>query len=176
MVSIQRIIGFLIIISCVVGGFISGNFIIIFYGVVGGFILVSLSYVVEHLQDISERALGIPLSNQQIRKIKINSEEIKVTSNTLDINPKDDLYPLLRLDNEYYLRAKALIKYLSQEDRKYTFHFLNRKPLIYTCAIRYRPGINMFELDEQVFVKLSSLSQVGLIVNITEEGLLIENS
>ena len=176
MIVIQRIIGYSIVFACIVGGIISGNFNIIFYGLVGGLILVSLARIVEYLQDISERSLGIPLSNQQIRKIKIKSEEIKVISNTLEINPKVELYPLLKLDNEYYLRARALLKYLSQKDRNYTFNFPNREPIILTCAIRYRLGVNMFELDEQVFVKLSSLSQVGLIIDIVEEGLLIENS
>lgn len=53
MTSIQSIIGYLMMISGVIYGFASANYVIVFIGIFAGLVLTSLAKVVEHLLSFS---------------------------------------------------------------------------------------------------------------------------
>lgn len=176
MFIIQNILGYLIVFISIIYGVDTGNILEIIIGVAAGLLLISAAKALEYLKDIRLRSLGVPLSAQQIRTIRMNTNEIKILSDTMEITPKEAMYPVLKLDDAYYLRVKALSRYITQEARTYTFAFPNREPLEITCAINYYPGTDMFALDEQAYINIDILKRSGLKVNFNAEGLVIENS
>lgn len=174
MATIQSLIGYLFILISVVFAIATGEFFPVVYGVFAGLVLISLAHIVDSVQDLRDRSLGLPLTDRQIRKIRMKTKEVKIISETLKIHPSHASYPVLQLDQEYYIRVKAFVEYLSQDKREYTFHFPNHEPVVFTCAFDYRPGIKLFELDEQVYIQLSSISHIGMTVDFREDGLVIE--
>lgn len=144
------------------------------YGSFGGFVLIALSQLMDAARVMRDRALGIPLSDGQIRLIRAKTRAVAVISNTLTLQPPEPSYPLLTLDGEPYIRARVLVRYLTQNGNAYTFHFPEMEPKTVICAAHYRPEVRLFELDDEVYVKLSLLREVGLQITLAEQGLLIE--
>lgn len=176
MMGIMSMIGYVIITLSVIVGLSTNNLFLTFLGVFAGLVLIAISKIVDYLHDLHTQALGLPWSDAQLRRIKTRSRQMKVISSSLQIHAEVDTeYPVLRLDGEHYVRVKALYDYLTQDGRTYTLRLPGREPILLSCAIDYFPRVEMFELDEQVYIRLSCLSQAGLTVKVTGEGLVIEN-
>lgn len=155
---LQSIIGLLILIFGTVAGVYSGNLLILIISFTSGFLLISLSKMVDNLTDINHKLLGLPFTTSQLNTILKYSPQYFVESSTLDVYPDNEtLYPLINLENEFYIRAKVFYKYLSQNEHQYTFSLPEKEPIVLNCSSSYYQGVDLFQYGEQVLVKLSVL-------------------
>lgn len=155
--TLQSIAGLLILLFGTFVGIVSGNYIIVMAGVTCGFLLLSLAKLLDQSRDSHHRLLGIPLTKSQIQTIIANSAVFTVESDSIDVYPsKDAQYPLIVLDNEKYIRAKAFYKCLSQDDYQYTFQ-LPHGTIVLDCSDMYYPGVDLVDLGDQVLVRISAL-------------------
>jgi hypothetical protein len=123
-----------------------------------GSVLVSLAELVRMQQGTYHLALGLPYKNEQINEMIKLSQPVKVFSSGLTIHPFDGTeYPLLLLHGEYYLRAKAFVPYIEQQEMEYKFVFPDTEPVLLLCEPRCRQGSSLFQFNDQVFVRLSAL-------------------
>jgi hypothetical protein len=123
--------------------------------ILGGFLLMSLSKIIENNEGIHHKLLGLPLTKNQLRTIIDNSHKYRIESDLFEVYPGP--YPLICLDDEYYIRAKLFYKYLSQSGNEYTFELPNVEPIIMYCAPFYHKGVDLFDYGDWVFVKISKL-------------------
>jgi hypothetical protein len=152
----QRLLGFAAILFGVI--ILFSNILAGLIVAVAGSVLVSLAELVRMQQGTYHLALGLPYKNEQINEMIKLSQPMKVFSSGLTIHPHDDTaYPMLRLHGEYYLRAKAFVPYIEQQEMEYKFVFPDTEPVLLLCELRCRQGSNLFQFNEQVFVKLSAL-------------------
>lgn len=172
--TIQRLFGY----GLLLFGFMSlifGDFPVKAFGtglIVAGFVLISLAELVEIQKGNYHRTLGLPYTKADLNIIISRSEKKIVKSETLKIHPLDETeYPLIRLNGEQYLRAKAFINYMKQNEMEYTFEFPNKTPIILDCTYSYFPGVKLFGFQDQVFVMLSELP---LTTRVEGELLLVE--
>lgn len=170
------VVGYVFMVLSVFAWLSYNNLFLASLGVFAGLLLLAVSKVVDYVHDLHTQSLGIPWSDSQLRKIKLKSRKLKVASSSLKIHAEVDAeYPILHLDGERYVRIKAFLNYLSQEERSYKLELPERDPIVLSCAIDYYPGVEMFELDDQVYIRLSCLTQAGLAVRFTGEALLVDN-
>lgn len=158
--------GILVLVFGLFLGFVSNNLIIILLSIVGGLILLGISKIIEILEAISHKYLQIPFTLNQIWKIIKNSSQYEVASTTFEIHlsPKGDIiYPLVILDNEFYLRARVFYKYLSQSENEYKFELPKQEPVIITKSLSYYKGVELFDFRDQVFVKLKKINVKPII-------------
>jgi len=155
---IQRICGVLLLIFGVVllfmgnGGIPVGGALLF-----GGFVLISLAELVDLQRGIYRTAMGLPYSQEQINLL-IRSSKRLVSSESLSIYPNNETeYPIIQLNGQSYIRARALVNYMEQSELTYTFQFPNADPVVMRCAARYAAGVNLFGFHDQVFVNLAEL-------------------
>ncbi|GLX67656.1 hypothetical protein [Paenibacillus glycanilyticus] len=153
----QRIAGF----AAVVFGLIMMILGLFWQGAIvafAGFVLASLAELVLVQQSKYHLALGLPYKDEQINLMLKRSTPVKVSSGGLSIHPLDGTaYPLLQLHGDYYLRAKAFIAYIEQNETEYRFAFPDVEPVLLASEPRCRQGSSLFQFNDQVFVKLSAL-------------------
>jgi len=156
--TIQSILGLCILLGGSLIGLTSGNYFVLVMAVTCGFLLMSLSKLIDISKDNNHRLLGLPLTKSQINQIKGRSPHYLIESPIFDIYPqKNPIYPLIMLDNERYIRAKVFYNYLSQEEDCYKFELPDHESIAINCSSFYYSGVDLFEHEDQVFVKLSKL-------------------
>ncbi|QGG55663.1 hypothetical protein [Paenibacillus sp. B01] len=129
-------------------------------GLFGGLLLMALSRIIDLLEDIARQRSGAPYETGQFARLIRRSPVYAVESELFDVhlNPRGGReYPLIRLDGETYLRARVFLSYLRQDDDKYTFELPEREPVTLSRISGYAVGADLFESQEQVFVKLRAL-------------------
>ncbi|UVI28264.1 hypothetical protein [Paenibacillus spongiae] len=158
MTTIQSILGVLILLTGTFAGIAGGNFFVLITAVTCGLVLISLSKLLNYNREIHNKLLGLPLTKNQIFQIKKRSPLFRIESPWIDIYPQQGIaYPLLFLDDERYLRARVFYRYLSQDENLYTLELPGHEPVVLSCSKFYYKGVELFEDEEQVFVKISVL-------------------
>lgn len=158
MAAVQRILGLCILAAGSLIGIASGNYYVLVMAITCGLILMSLSKLFDINRDKYHLLLGIPLTKSQINLIKNRSPHYRVESRVFKIYPQQDpIYPIIMLDHERYMRAKVFYNYLSQEEYCYKFELPGHEPIALNCSTSYYSGVDLFEHEDQVFVKISSL-------------------
>lgn len=156
---LQSIIGLLFLVIGTIVGIAMGNYLVLIICITSGFLLISLSRLVDNLTDINHKLLGLPFTTSQLNTILKYSSKYYVESSTFDVYPDNEtLYPLINLENEFYVRAKVFYKYLSQNEHQYTFSLPEKEPVVLNCSSSYYQGVDLFQYGEQVLVKLSVLN------------------
>jgi hypothetical protein len=158
MTTVQSMIGFLILVFGAFAGITSSNYFVLISSIVGGCVLISLSRLIDINKDASHKLLGIPLTKSQINTIINHSPNFSVESSFADVYPEEaSLYPLIKLDDDYYIRAKVFYTYMSQQEYEYTFDLPGKSPFVFSCSSYYYKDADLFEHGDQVFVKLAAL-------------------
>jgi hypothetical protein len=67
-------------------------------------------------------------------------------------------YPLLLLDDEYYIRARMFYKYLSQVQNDYRFKLPEQEPITLHRSDHYFKSVELFAYEEHVFVLLRKIN------------------
>ncbi|MCQ6560757.1 hypothetical protein [Paenibacillus mendelii] len=166
MTTVQRILGLCILLAGSLIGLASGNYYVLVMAITCGFVLMSLSKLIDMNRDNNHRLLGMPLTTSQINQIKSRSPHYQIESPIFDIYPQQNpVYPFMMLDNERYIRAKVFYNYLSQEGYCYTFELPGHESIALHCSTFYYSGVELFEHEDQVFVKISSLPVKLTILN-----------
>ncbi|QHW33051.1 hypothetical protein GZH47_21105 [Paenibacillus rhizovicinus] len=168
------IVGVLVLIIGIFFGFADENLGVIIASVVGGFILLGIARLIELLEGISLHLLKVPVTFNQLRNIIMNSTTYRIESASFDIHPNakgEPMYPLVILDNAYYLRARVFYAYLSQSEDKYTFALPEQDPVVIHTADSYYKGVSLFNYQDHVYVKLNA---IRLIPNIEGNKLVLE--
>lgn len=174
MTTIQSILGLLILVTGALAGIASGNVMLLLMAITCGFVLLSMSKLVNYNREIHHKLLGLPLTKNQIDQIKKHSPLFRIASPWITIYPQQDIqYPLLILDDERYIRARVFYRYLSQEENRYTFDLPGHEPVVLGCSKVYYKGVELFEDEDQVFVKISRLPVKLTIIN---DRIVIEES
>ncbi|MFC4811473.1 hypothetical protein [Paenibacillus sp. GCM10023250] len=160
MTTFQSWLGLVILMLGTIVGIFTRSMTVIVLCVTIGLVLLSLATIAESAQGAYHRALGLPMTRNQLRTILRQSPTYAFESGLFDAYPNADRapgYPLLRLDGEYYVRVKLFYRYLRQEDTAYTFALPSRAPAVFDCEAYYREGADLFEHDERVYVRLAAL-------------------
>ncbi|WP_123040164.1 hypothetical protein [Cohnella candidum] len=158
MAILLMIAGGLIFVLGIFIGIADESLIFILLSVIGGLLLIGLSKIIELLEGITHRSLGVPYTHDQIRTILQSSLEYPVEAEGIAPYPDSDTpYPLLHLDGETYMRARVFRNYLSQDGSLYTFAFPDRPPEVLRRMQGYYPGAELFAHEDQVYVKLSRI-------------------
>ncbi|WP_054955571.1 hypothetical protein [Paenibacillus dakarensis] len=153
--------GLLVLVFGVIYGILSENPMIILVSVVGGFILMGVYKMIEILEGIHHRVLQVPFTENQLHTIITFSKPYKIVSKAFEIHPNpqgNPIYPLIKLDNDYYLRARVFNKYLSQLDNMYTFKLPNQARVTLSSSMSYQEGAGLFQFHDQVFVRLKDIN------------------
>ncbi|MFX3635099.1 MAG: hypothetical protein ACE3L7_19175 [Candidatus Pristimantibacillus sp.] len=158
MFTIQRILGYGLLFFGLLMTLMTGEFSVGPLIIFAGFILVSLSEIIRLMQGTYQITLGLPPTSEQLHFIIQHSPKWLVSSQSLAIYPLNETeYPIIRLHGESYIRARAFLKYMEQKEMEYRFHFPDLAPIVMNCTSFYSPGVDLFEFNDQVFVKLSEL-------------------
>lgn len=172
----NKILGFagysLLVIGSVMG-LLMGSLIVILFSLLAGLLLVSVAKLESISQALYLTQSGLPLTETQMGRIIQRSPQFHVESQSFDVYPKTESarYHLIYLHQEYYIRVRVFYEYLRQEEDEYRFLLPGREPIILILSDRYLAGVELFEHQQQVFVKLSSL---GLKCRIKNEHLILE--
>ncbi|QJC51499.1 hypothetical protein HGI30_08015 [Paenibacillus albicereus] len=147
-------------------GLISGDWLLIAAGLFGGLVLLALSRIIDLLEDISRQRSGAPFAAGQLAKLMRRSPARSVESELFDVhlNPRGGReYPLLHLGGEAYLRARVFLSYLRQDGDQYTFELPGQEPVTLSRTSGYAEGADLFEFQEQVFVKLRAIGMRAVV-------------
>ncbi|MGZ9584483.1 hypothetical protein [Paenibacillus marinisediminis] len=133
--------------------------ITVIVSILGGCVLMALGQFVDIFEDMRNRhSLELPLSKQQVRTIIRHSTRYQFISNDLKLYSGDRKeYPLVLLEGEQYIRASLFHEYMAIDINEYTFAFPERASVILHSHYSYYPGVELFELDDALFVKVTSL-------------------
>jgi hypothetical protein len=158
--NLLRIIGYLICIFGVIGGFMSNSgfeysFITILSSLVGGLLLIGFAELIDTVKRIEWKVSGGSLSENDVYKIINEAVDYKVNSQSIELSEPNES-PLLEIDGEHYIRVIVLKKYIKKEDRKLTFQLPDKEPRTFSLQ-QYQKGTALFENHGAIFVNLSAL-------------------
>lgn len=162
--TLQRIVGYGLILFGIIMSFTGVGINIGVTLMFAGFVLVSLAEMVRIMRGTYLTTLGLPPTKEQLHTIISHSPKWLVSSNSLTIYPNNDTeYPVIHLHGEQYIRSRVFRPYMEQTEMEYRFSFPGREPIIMNCTTNYSPGVDLFEFNDQVFVKLSELPLIHRI-------------
>ncbi|MEY9094140.1 hypothetical protein [Paenibacillus sp. RC84] len=171
MTTIQSIAGLFLLVFGTFFSFSAGNLPAAFISLVGGFILMSLSKLVDFQQGAYLRALGVPITGDQLHLIMKHSPEYAVESADFDVYPESHKeYALIRLEGELYLSVQVFKNVMTQVENEYTFRFPGREPISLYRTLSLYKGAELFDYGGLAFVSISALN---LVSNICEGRLLL---
>ncbi|MFD7521778.1 hypothetical protein [Paenibacillus chitinolyticus] len=171
MTTIQSIVGLFLIVFGTFISFSAGNLPAAFISLVGGFILMSLSKLVDLQQGAYLKALGVPVTGDQLHLIVNYSPEYAVESADFNVYPESHKeYALIHLEGELYLSVQVFKNVITQVENEYTFRFPGREPISLHRTLSLYKGAELFEYGGLAFVRISALNLVG---SICEDRLLL---
>ncbi|MEC0244429.1 hypothetical protein P4H65_01185 [Paenibacillus chitinolyticus] len=172
MTTIQSITGLFLLVFGTFFSFSAGNLPAAFISLVGGFILMSLSKLVDLQQAAYLKALGLPVTGDQLHLMMKYSPEYAVESADFNVYPGSHKeYALIRLEGELYLSVQVFKNVMTQEENEYTFRFPGREPISFHRTLSLYKGAELFEYGGLAFVSISALNLVSDI----REGRLLLN-
>jgi hypothetical protein len=159
LIVLQQIVGWIFIIVGTISGVAWETPLLVMFSLFGGFILLSVSTLINILREINHKLLGIPLTDNQVSTIINFSRSYIIESNTITIYPDNETsYALIKLDGNLYIRARVFLRHLEQVEYEYKFSFPDKEPVILNCSDKYYEGVDLFALENYVFVRIEKLN------------------
>lgn len=150
--------GFFMLFIGIFVGFPSDNFYVVLNSVFGGLLLMGLSKLIAIVEQIYLKVLQVPYTYNQVSTIVKNANRYYVESSVFDVYPEEQAqYPLINLDGDYYIRARAFMKYLRQNESEYTFALPDQAPITLNRLDYYEKGVELFAFEDQVIVLLKRI-------------------
>ncbi|MFF2155317.1 hypothetical protein ACFVVQ_08400 [Paenibacillus chitinolyticus] len=172
MTTVQSIVGLFLLVFGTFFSLSAGNLPVAFLSLVGGFVLMSLSKLVEFQQGAYLRALGVPVTGDQLQLIIKYSPEYAIESADFNVYPESHKeYALIHLEGELYLSVQVFKNVMTQVENEYTFRFPGREPISLHRTLSLYKGAGLFDYGGLAFVSISALNLVGSIC----EGRLLLN-
>jgi hypothetical protein len=142
-------------------GFASGDLMIILVGLVAGPILLGISKIIQILEELDHKLIRIPFTLDQVWKVIKASTIYEIESEDFEVhpNPRGDVqFPLVILEDEYYIRTRVFKKYFKEEGNEYIFELPKQEPITLQKSYSYYPGVELFDFRDHVYVLLKKIN------------------
>lgn len=147
----------------------------IFFGIislVGGALVLGVSKMIEQLQDMNHKILGISLTDSQINTIIRNSRSYHIESEVFPVYPDNETKsPLIVLEGEYYINARLFKNNLKHEEYEYRLALPGKEQIVMNLSEYYYKGVLLFKWHDQLLLKISA---VPLTLTMNKDRIIFE--
>ncbi|RED66146.1 hypothetical protein [Cohnella lupini] len=155
------IMGIIVLVFGIFFGFASGNLTLLLAGFVAGPLLLGIAKIIQILEGLDHKLLRIPYSLDQVWKVIKSSTIYEMESKDFEVHPNvkgNTQFPLVLLDDEYYLKARVFKKYFKEEENEYLFELPKQEPITLQKSYSYYPGVELFDFRDHLYVLLKKIN------------------